>query len=221
VRELVFGAQDGLISTVTVAATIMAATQNSTIAIIAGMGSAMAGTISMAAGTYLGSRATSQMEQGEIEMEQAEIARNPDEEHAELIATYRHDGYSYEEAERLADRLMQDSALTLQVMAERELGITPEAPQDPRKDALVMGASYTVGALLPLAAYVFRQDDSAVILSVMLTLIALAVVGLVKARIAYRPVLSSVAEVTGIGAASGTLGYLLGEYLPRLFGAGS
>jgi VIT1/CCC1 family predicted Fe2+/Mn2+ transporter len=160
------------------------------------------------------------MEESEIAMEQAEILRNPDEEHAELVATYRHDGYSYEEAETMADRLMQDSALTLQVMAERELGITPEAPQDPRKDAAVMGVSYTVGALIPLAAYLFVEDARAVIISVVLTLVALIGVGIVKARITYRPVFASVLEVTGIGAASGALGYLLGEYLPRIFGAG-
>ena len=219
VRELVFGAQDGLISTVTVAATIMAATQDNGTAIIAGIGSAMAGTISMAAGTYLGSRATSQMEQGELEMEQREIARRPDEEHAELVATYRHDGYSYEEAEALADRLMLDRDLTLQVMAERELGISPEVTKDARKDAAVMGVSYILGSIVPLTAFIFFHNASAVLVSVLLTLIALAGVGVAKARISYRPVLPSVLEVTGIGAASGTLGYLLGDWLPRLFGA--
>jgi vacuolar iron transporter family protein len=179
----------------------------------------MAGSISMSAGTYLGSRATSQLEQGELEMEQAELVRNPDEEHAEFVATYQHDGYSFEEAEMMADRLMQDKPLALQVMAERELGITPEVPQDPRKDAAVMAASYTGGALIPLIPYLIIGTTTAVVISVLLTLVALAGVGIAKAKITYRPVLPSVFEVTGIGAASGTLGYLLGEYLPRLFGA--
>ena len=220
VRELVFGAQDGLISTVTVAATIMAASHDNRFAIIAGIGSAMAGTIAMAAGAYLGSRATSELEQGELEMEQSEILRRPDEEHAELVATYVHDGYSFEEAEALADRLMLDRDLTLQVMAERELGITTQIAQDPRKDALVMAVSYIGGAIVPLIAYIFVHDASAVLVSVILTLIGLAGIGVAKARITYRPILSSVLEVTGIGAASGALGYLLGEVLPRLFSAG-
>lgn len=220
IRELVFGAQDGLISTVAIAATIMAATEKSSFAIVAGLASAMAGTISMAAGTYLGSRAASQMEEAELDLERREIAMHPDEERAELVATYRHDGYSIEEAEALADRIMQDRELALKVMAERELGISPEVSPDPRKDALVMAGSYVVGGLVPLSAYVFLNDLVAIPVSVAFTLLALGVVGVSKARTAHRRVLPSVLEVTGIGAASGGLGYLLGDLLPRLLGAG-
>ena len=142
IREVVFGAQDGLISSLAIAATVMAATHESHVAVIAGLGSALAGMISMSAGTYLGSRAATEMEEEEIEMERRELARHPDEERAELVATFRHDGYSLDEAEVMADRLMEDRERALRVMAERELGITPDALGDPRKDALVMGGSY-------------------------------------------------------------------------------
>jgi len=215
IREVVFGAQDGLISTVAIAAAV-AATQNNQVAIIAGLASAMAGTISMAAGTYLGSQATSEMEAAEIDLERNELISHPDEEHAELVATYRHDGYSLEEAEHLADRVMQDRDLALKVMTERELGIAPEVATDPRKDALVMAASYVVGSLVPLIAYIIFDDLRAIPVSIGLTLMALAVVGVGKARTAHRSVLPSVVEVTGIGAAAGLLGYLLGELLPNL-----
>jgi VIT1/CCC1 family predicted Fe2+/Mn2+ transporter/rubrerythrin len=218
IRELVFGAQDGLISTVAVAAAV-AATQDNKVAIIAGLASVMAGTIAMATGTFLGSQAASEMEEAEIDLERSELASHPDEEHAELVATYRHDGYSIEEAEALADRIMQDRELALKVMAERELGISPEVSPDPRKDAAVMAASYVVGGLVPLSAYVFVNSLSAIPVSVTLTLLALAVVGVSKARTAHRAVIPAVLEVTGIGAASGLLGYLLGDLLPKLFGA--
>lgn len=215
IRELVFGAQDGLISTVAIAAAV-AATQDNRVAIVAGLASVMAGTISMAAGTYLGSRAASEMEEAEIDLERREIASHPDEEHAELVATYRHDGYSMEEAEALADRVMQDRDLALRVMTERELGISTEVSPDPRKDALVMGVSYVVGGLVPLSAYIAFNDLTAIPVSIGLTLLALAGVGVGKARTAHRRVLPSVLEVTGIGAVSGLLGYLLGDFLPNL-----
>ena len=218
IRELVFGAQDGLISTVAVAAAV-AATQDNKVAIVAGLASAMAGTIAMATGTFLGSQAASEMEEAEIDLERSELASHPDEEHAELVATYRHDGYSIEEAEALADRIMQDRELALKVMAERELGISPEVAPDPRKDAAVMAASYVVGGLVPLSAYVFVNSLAAIPISVALTLLALAAVGVSKARTAHRAVVPSVLEVTGIGAVSGLLGYLLGDLLPKLFGA--
>lgn len=216
IREVVFGAQDGLISTLAIAATVMAATRDSNVAMVAGLASALAGTISMAAGTYLGARATTQMEQAELELERLELIRHPDEEHAELVATYRHDGYGMEEAEAMADRVMRDREGALRVMAERELGISPEVPPDPRKDAAVMGASYVVGGLVPLLPYLVFRDLVAIPISIGLTLLALAGVGVVKARTAHRSVLPSILEVTGIGAASGALGYFLGDLLPRL-----
>ena len=220
IRELVFGAQDGLISTVAISATMMAATQQNSVAIVAGLASAMAGTIAMAAGTYLGSRAASEMEEAEIDLERREIASHPNEERAELVSTYRHDGYSMEEAEALADRIMQDRELALKVMTERELGISPEVSADPRKDAAVMAASYVVGGLVPLSAYVFFYDLTAIPVSIGLTLLALGGVGVSKARTAHRRVLPSVLEVTGIGAVSGLLGFLLGDLLPKVLGAG-
>jgi VIT1/CCC1 family predicted Fe2+/Mn2+ transporter/rubrerythrin len=220
IREVVFGAQDGLTSTVAIAATVMAATGTPAFAILAGAASAMAGTISMAAGTYLGSRAATQMEEAELEMEWRELLRRPDEERAELISTFRHDGYQLEEAETMADRLMDDRQLALRFMAERELGIAAEAPTDPRKDAAVMAGSYVVGGLLPLIPYVLFADLLAIVASIALTILALGAVGVIKARTAHRPVFTSVLEVVGIGAAAGALGYALGEWLPRLFGIG-
>ncbi len=219
IRELVFGAQDGLISSVAIAATVMAATGENGVAIIAGLASACAGTISMAAGTYLGARATSEMEESELEMERRELLGHPDEERAELVATYRHDGYSLEEAEQMADQLMANRERALEVMAERELGITPEAPPEPKKDALVMGGAYVGGGILPILPYVVLEGLAAIVSSIAVTLVALGGIGAAKARTVQRPILPSVLQVTGIGAASGVLGFLLGEMLPRFFGA--
>jgi vacuolar iron transporter family protein len=218
IRELVFGAQDGLISSVAIAATVMAATSENGVAIIAGLASACAGTISMAAGTYLGARATSEMEESEIEMERRELAAHPDEERAEFVATYRHDGYSLEEAEQMADQVMENRDRALVVMAERELGITTEAPPEPKKDAMVMGGAYVVGSVLPILPYIALSGLVAIASSIAMTLVALAGIGVLKARTVQRPILPSVLQVTGVGAASGVLGYLLGEVLPRIFG---
>ncbi len=218
IRELVFGAQDGLISSVAIAATVMAATGENGVAIIAGLASACAGTISMAAGTYLGARATSEMEESELELERRELALHPDEERAEFVATYRHDGHSLDEAEQMADQVMENRERALEVMAERELGITPAALAQPQKDALVMGGSYVVGGVLPILPYAVLGGVAAIVASIVVTLVALAGIGIAKARTVKQPVLPSVLQVTGVGAASGLLGYLLGELLPRFFG---
>lgn len=218
IREVVFGAQDALISIVAIAATVMAASGQAHLAIVAGLAAALAGTVSMAAGTYLGSRATTEMEEAEIEGERRELARDPDEELAELVHTFRRDGYSLTEAEQMADRLMEDLPMALRVMTERELGISPEALPDPGKDAGVMAASFGIGGLVPLLPYFFSAGVVSIAASVVLTLVALGAVGVIKARIAHRPLVRSVLEILGVGALSGALGFALGEYIPRLFG---
>jgi VIT1/CCC1 family predicted Fe2+/Mn2+ transporter len=114
---------------------------------------------------------------------------------------------------------MNDKELALRVMAERELGISPDLPTDPRKDALVMAVSYVIGGLIPLIPYALLADASAIPISIGVTLIALAAVGAIKARTTHRSTLPSILEVVGIGAASGAIGYALGDLLPRLFGA--
>ena len=57
-REVVFGAQDGILSTVALVTSVAVAVgQNSTVLIAGGLAAALAGMLSMATGAYLGSRA--------------------------------------------------------------------------------------------------------------------------------------------------------------------
>src|SRR5205823_7431150 len=97
-----------------------------------------------------------------------------------------------EEAENMADRLMDDRQLALRFMAERELGISSEAPGDPRKDAGVMATSYLVGGLAPLIPYLLLPGLAAIGASIGVTVVALGIVGAVKARTAHRPMLTSI-----------------------------
>ena len=85
--------------------------------------------------------------------------------------------------------------------------------------ALAMGGAYVVGGLAPLIPYLLVAGALAIGGSIGLTVIALGIVGVVKARAAHRPVLASVLEVVGIGTVAGLRGYALGEWLPRLLGA--
>ncbi|GBD10923.1 Rubrerythrin [bacterium HR23] len=220
IREVVFGVQDGLISTVALLAGVFGALTERYPVIVAGLSSALAGTFSMAMGSYLGSRAEKEVLQAEMAREQEEIERNPTEEMAELIELYRAEGMSYEEAVAHAQRIAQDKGRWLGTMMERELGITPEmAEASPLKDALAMGISYTLAAVVPLTPYFFLTGLPALATSLAATGFALFAIGAGKTRWTRRnPILSGL-EVFLLGTFSGLVGYALGTLLPRILGA--
>ena len=219
VREMVFGAQDGLLSTVALVTSMMAALNNSTTATIAGLAGALAGALSMATGAFLGSRAEREVEMTEISKEARELRENPAEEMAELIAIYQREGMSLAEARSLAERIASDKELWLKTLVEKELGLSAEVTSSPPKDALVMGASFVVAAFIPIVPYFFIREKWAVIgVSVAATLLGLFGLGVLKARLAGRSVWRSGLEILGIGIASASVGYVLGDVIPRLIG---
>ncbi|MSQ27179.1 MAG: hypothetical protein EXR51_03450 [Dehalococcoidia bacterium] len=217
-REVMFGAQDGLVSTVAVVSSVAVATGDNQIVILAGATSALAGMVSMAAGSYLGSRAEQDVSISELELEALEIAEHPAEEMAELIEIYQKEGMSNLEATALAERIASDRQLWLSTMAEKELGLTSEPLGNPWKDSLTMGVSFILGALFPLAPYFLLPARAAVLPAMAMTLVVLFLVGLGKGRVLHKPPIISGLEVTAVGTVSGAIGYAIGDLLPKILG---
>lgn len=218
IREVVFGMQDGLVSTVAVASSVMAATSQRPIVFVAGMTSALAGMISMGTGSYLSSKAEKELHLSEIEAEARELETNPEEEMAELIEIYRQEGLTLEEAERLAERVASDRDLWLKTLTEKELGLSPDALENPTKDALTMGVSFLLGAIVPMVPYLFMKTPPVIAVSIGVTVAALFVLGVIKARVTHKHPLRSGIEIMLLGTGSGLLGYGIGLLSQRLFG---
>ncbi len=216
-REVVFGAQDGILSTVALVTSVAVAIGDGATILVAGLAAALAGMISMATGAYLGSRAEQDVQQAEIAREARELAENPAEELAELVVILQREGKSFAEAYSLATEIAQDKDLWLSTLVEKELGISPEATTNPMKDALVMGASFVVAALVPILPYLFLAGRLAIGVSVASALVALFALGMGKGRLVRKsPVLQGL-EILGIGAASAAVGFVLGDLIPRMF----
>ena len=218
-REVVFGAQDGIISTVALTTSVAAAVGDKPTVLVAGLAAITAGIISMAAGAYLGSRAEQDVRDGEIAREARELAEKPAEEFAKLVILLQREGQTYENAVHLANDIAQDQTLWLNTLLEKELGITPDIGGSPVKDALVMGVSFGLSAILPIAPYFFLDVNRVTMgLSIGLSLAGLFALGLTKGRIVRKSPLLQGLEILGIGTASAALGYALGELLPRVLG---
>ena len=215
IREVVFGAQDGILSTVALVTSVAVALDSQTAVLVAGLAAA-AGTISMATGAYLGSRAEQDVQRAEIAREAQEIEEKPAEELAELVVIYQREGRSFEEARRMADEIAEDKELWLRTLVEKELGISPDETTNPIKDAAAMGLSFLLAASVPIIPHVVLTGTAAISVSVAGALVALFVLGSLKGRLVQKSPILQGLEILGIGAVSAAIGFALGDGIPRL-----
>ena len=215
-REVVFGAQDGLLSTVALVTGVAVAVENQTTVLVAGLAAALPGMLSMATGAFLGSRAEQDVQRAEIEREARELEENPAEELAELVVLYQREGKTYQEARHLADEISQDKDLWLRTLVEKELGISPDDTTNPLKDALTMGIAFILGAIVPIMPHFFLEGGLAITISIASALTGLFILGVGKGRLVQRSPFLQGMEILIIGARSSAVGFGLGELIPRI-----
>ena len=220
VREAIFGAQDGLVSTLAVVSTVAGATDQRYVVLVAGIASALAGIFSMAAGEYIGSKSQREIFDAQIVDEREEVHERPGEAEAEVAFMFEEDGLPHEEAREVARMMARHPETLLKTMVEKELGLTvEEGGGSPLQGALVMGAAFGLGSIMPILPHVFAEGAIAVMASGALTLAVLFGIGVVKSRWTHRSWFSSGLEILAVGAVAGVAGYFFGSILPLLLGA--
>ncbi len=219
-REVVFGAQDGLLSTVALVTGVAVAVENQTTVLVAGLAAALPGMLSMATGAFLGSRAEQDVQRAEIAREAQELEENPAEELAELVVLYQREGKTYQEARHLADEIAEDKELWLRTLVEKELGISPDETSSPLKDALTMGIAFILAAIVPIMPHFFLEGGLAITVSIAAALTGLFILGVGKGRLVQRSPFFQGLEILTIGAISAGIGFGLGDVIPRLIALG-
>jgi len=217
VREAVFGAQDGLISTLAVVMTVAGASGNAYQVLIAGLASALAGIFSMSAGEYMSSKSQREIFDAQIAAEQEEVEERPAEAEAEVAFMLQEEGLDRERALRVAAEIASSKPVLLKTMVEKELGLTREGGT-PLRGAIVMGAAFGLAALVPILPFVVVPATTAQYLSVVLTALALLAMGVIKSRWTRRHWLPSGVEMVALGTFAGVAGYFFGTLLPTLLG---
>ena len=180
-RAAVLGANDGLISTASLVVGVAASGAGRAGILTAGVAGLVAGAMSMAAGEYVSVRSQLDTEEADLERERRELADAPEAEHAELAAIYVARGLTPELAARVATELMTRDAIGAH--ARDELGLSEILAARPLQAAIASAGTFAVGALLPVlvAAVVPASQLSAVV--TVSSLILLAVLGAVAARV--------------------------------------
>ena len=220
IREAIFGAQDGLVSTLAVASTVAGASADRFPVLVAGIASALAGVFSMAAGEYMSSKSQREIFAAQMVGEREEVAERPGEAEAEVAFMLEEDGLPRERATGMASTLAQHPDVLLKTMVEKELGLTAEHSEgSPIQGAMVMGVSFGVGSLVPILPYLLLPVRTAIFGSVVATGLVLFGIGVLKSRWTHRDWMRSGLEILALGAFAGIAGYLFGGVLPGLIGA--
>jgi VIT1/CCC1 family predicted Fe2+/Mn2+ transporter len=218
IREAMFGAQDGLTSVLAIISTVGGATGQPFAVMVAGFAAMVAGIFSMSAGEYMSSKSQREIFEAQIASEAAEVDERPGEAEAEVAFMLQREGLGPEAARRVASDLASSKPVLLKTMVEKELGLTVDDDANVLRGALVMGAAYGLGGLVPLLPYFFLGVHTAVYVSVSLAALTLFAMGAVKSRWTGRGWFVSGLEVFALGAFAGIAGYFFGTLLPAALG---
>jgi vacuolar iron transporter family protein len=218
IRQLVFGSLDGLLVPLGVISGVAGGTENSHIVVIAGIVEAFAGALSMGAGEFISARSEAQVQKTEITRELEGLRTNPEDEQEEMTRLLEHEGIATRDARRIVEILVQYPEAYHKTMVEKELGLQIDPATVKIPEALTIGISYIIGSLFPLIAYFFFAATVALPLSLLLTFVALVIVGIIKGRLTSLNLLGSIGEIVLVGAVSAGGGYFLGQIIPHLFG---
>lgn len=177
-RAGVLGANDGLVSNLSLVMGVAGATAGGQEVLIAGTAGLMAGAISMALGEWISVKSSQELYERQIEIEQEELANNPEEEKQELILLYRTKGLPEEQANALAERVFQQPDLVQNVLVKEELNINPEELQSSAHvAALTSFGLFIVGAIIPLTPFFFLEGNSGIIISLIASTFGLFIIG--------------------------------------------
>jgi len=183
-RAGVLGVNDGIVSTSSIMLGLTAANADYKIILTTGIASLVAGAFSMAAGEYVSVASQKDAQQADIEIERRSQENNPEGELDELAGIYESRGLQPALAREVAVQLQKKDAVDAH--ARDELGITVHMKASPVQAGVTSALAFALGSIVPIATAIFANaymDSSSTVLIVVISLIALAISGMIGAFI--------------------------------------
>jgi vacuolar iron transporter family protein len=217
-RQAVFGANDGLVSTFGLLAGLVGAMVSKEILLIAAIVNMFASGMSMGLGSYLSTKSELEFHR-KIEAEEREKIRSRRKDaEAELREIYRSRGVPAKDLKRHMDTVMDDESEWLGFVLDAKHGLGTASFPNPIKGGIIMFIVFVLCGFLPIVPILFVSGMPALYLSAAVTAVALFVVGAVKKNMTRRSWLSLGLENLLIGAITGTVGFIAGVYTAGLVG---
>ncbi len=211
-RAAVLGANDGLVSNLSLVMGVAGAETAEPTILLTGLAGLVAGACSMALGEWLSVNSSRELYQKQIATEKFELETIPDEEKEEMVLIYQAKGLSEAEARALAERLMADKTNALNTLVREELGIDPDELGGSAWAAAGMSfCLFAAGAVFPVLPYAVLKGTSALAGSIALSACALALIGAGTSLFTGRHVVFSALRQVAIGLAAAAITFGVGH----------
>lgn len=219
-KDAVYGANDGIITTFAIVAGVAGADLAAHTVLLLGSASLLADGFSMAASSWLSTKSDRDVYQRERLVEEWELRHLRADELSEMHALLKERGYSSADARTLADLLLKDKELWLDVMMREELQLSGAHTLEPLRGASITFFVFVIAGIIPLSAYFFLPSDhpSLFFVASLLTAIALFVAGSLRARFTRRSAFLAGAEMLLVGGIAAIIAYTIGAFVKTLIG---
>ncbi len=213
-RAAVLGANDGLVSILSLVMGVAGATSSNKDVLIAGLAGVLAGAGSMALGEWLSVQSSRELYEHQIKLEAEEIAESPEEELEELTLIYQSKGLPGDRAHELASHMMEDKTHILDTLAREELGIDPEELGGSAYEAAFTSfILFAVGAFFPIFPYFFWAGTTAIYISLAVSAIGLFIIGAAITLMTGRGVLYTGMRQVLVGMVAAALTFGVGKLI--------
>lgn len=214
VRDIVIGMSDGLTVPFALAAGLSGAVSTTSIIVTAGLAEIAAGSIAMGLGGYLAARSDAEHYTSERSREQREIREKTEAEKQEILDIFASYGLTAEESKPIVEALSKRPNAWIDFMMRFELGLEKPEPRRAFISAFTIALSYIVGGLIPLSPYILLPAArTALLTSVVVTLLALLVFGYIKGRFTGTKPLRSGLQTALIGGLAAAAAFLIARLI--------
>jgi VIT1/CCC1 family predicted Fe2+/Mn2+ transporter len=214
VRDVVIGMSDGLTVPFALAAGLSGAVDSTAIIITAGLAEIAAGAIAMGLGGYLAARSDAEHYASERAREQREVGETPAAETAEVAAVFRAYGLTVAEIAPILRAFRARPTAWVDFMMRFELGLEQPDPRRALISAVTIGGAYVAGGLIPLSPYMLLHPaQTALVVSVTVTLCALFVFGSVKGHFTGAPPWRSGLQTMGVGGLAAAAAFMIARLI--------
>ncbi|MEZ4667405.1 MAG: VIT1/CCC1 family protein [Anaerolineae bacterium] len=211
-RAAVLGANDGLVSNLSLVMAVAGAELAGQTVLVTGLAGLLAGAISMALGEWLSVQSSRELYQRQIRIEGTELATVPDEEEAELALIYQSKGLAEDQAKALAVKLMSDRTNALDTLSREELGINPEELGGSAWEAaLTSFILFAIGAIWPVAPFAIWEGTTAIVISFAASAVGLFLIGAAITLMTGRSLLFSGMRQVLFGLTAAIVTFIIGR----------
>ena len=209
-REFILGGQDGLVNVLGIILGMAVATNNPKIVIIAGLAATFAESVSMGAVAYTSTKAMSDYYKSEEEREKYEIEHMAKKEKKEIYDLYYAKGFRGKLLNEIVKTITSDKKRWLDIMMKEELGLSKEIVS-PVKSAIIVFFAALIGSFIPLTSFFFLPIKSAIIVSLIISAIALFITGAIEGKITLRNWAKKGFQLMIIGMIAAFVGFVVGK----------